>query len=115
MVHGDTILGGFFVPDGTNIQVPTNALHRDPRVWGEDALEFKPERFERETRQKREERFPHCFKPFGSGMRACIGMQFAMIESKVVVAKTLQRFKLREQPGYRLKIHQTLTVRGASE
>ena len=43
MVHGDTILGGFFVPDGTNIQVPTNALHRDPRVWGEDALEFKPE------------------------------------------------------------------------
>jgi len=38
-----------------------------------------------------------------------------MIESKVVVAMTLQRFKLREQPGYRLKMHQNLTVSGASE
>ncbi len=44
IVNGDTILGGFFVPDGTDIQVPTNALQGDPCVWGEDALEFKRDR-----------------------------------------------------------------------
>ena len=43
-------------------------------------------------------------------MRACVGMQFAMTEAKVVVAKTLQRFRLWTEPGYKLKIHQNLTV-----
>jgi cytochrome P450/NADPH-cytochrome P450 reductase len=111
ITHGDTVIGGFAVPNMTPITVPVNALHRDSRVWGKDALEFKPERFEQDTRQKREERLPHCFKPFGSGIRACIGMQFAMIESKVVVATTLQRFHLHAKPGYVLKIHQTLTIK----
>lgn len=57
--HSDTVLRGFFVPKGTSLQVPTNALHCDPRVWGEDVLVCKPGRFERETRQKHKERFTH--------------------------------------------------------
>ena len=36
---------GRFFPEGTVLSVPTYTIHRDKAVWGEDALEWKPERW----------------------------------------------------------------------
>lgn len=43
--------------------------HRDPRVWGSNALEFVPERWAREERFELEKHF----LGFSYGPRACIG------------------------------------------
>lgn len=47
----------------------------DKDIWGEDADEFKPERF---LEQKSERRYQ--FIPFSVGPRTCIGKNFAEME-----------------------------------
>lgn len=54
----------------------------------------------------------NAWKPFGTGMRACIGRAFAWQEAVLVMALVLQNFDLRlEDPNYEMKIKQTLTVK----
>ena len=41
----DTVLGGkYTVKKGDFIIIVTSCVHRDPKIWGEDANEFRPER-----------------------------------------------------------------------
>ena len=41
----DTIIGGkYAIEKGTSILISTYCAQRDPKVWGEDATEFRPER-----------------------------------------------------------------------
>ncbi|GJN10904.1 hypothetical protein PR202_ga29046 [Eleusine coracana subsp. coracana] len=42
----DLEVGGVKVPEGTILTIPIATIHRDKEVWGEDAGEFRPERFE---------------------------------------------------------------------
>jgi cytochrome P450/NADPH-cytochrome P450 reductase len=56
-------------------------IHRDPKVYGNDADEFRPERMLREAFQKLPQ---NSWKPFGNGSRACIGRPFAWQESQIV-------------------------------
>jgi cytochrome P450 len=59
----------------------TEALYPEPKS-------FKPERFlDRQFS-------PYEFLPFGGGHRSCIGMAFAMMEMKLVLATVLQRWQL---------------------
>ena len=83
--------------------------HRDPKVYGDSANEFVPERMLDEDFQ----RLPKgAWKPFGTGVRACIGRAFAWQESQMAVALLLQNFNLRlDDPSYEGKIKQTLTLK----
>ena len=42
-------LSPVFVRKGTMIAYHVTAMHRRKDIWGEDACEFKPERWEKET------------------------------------------------------------------
>jgi cytochrome P450 len=70
------------------IIVPILALHRDPE-YHPDPDEFRPERFSEENKAKREN---EAFMPFGTGPRNCIGMRFAIIEMKLVLASILSKY-----------------------
>jgi PHYB activation tagged suppressor 1 len=94
----DLKLGCIKVPKGAILSIPIKTIHRDKEVWGEDADEFKPQRFENGV--MRASKQPTAFLPFSSGPRACIGQNFAMIEGKVVVAMILQRFSISLSPKY---------------
>ncbi|TKA82593.1 hypothetical protein B0A55_01380 [Friedmanniomyces simplex] len=60
-------------------------MHRRKDLWGEDALEFKPERWE--------ERIPAWqFLPFLGGPRVCIGQTFALIEASYLIVRMLRRY-----------------------
>ncbi|KAJ4296385.1 hypothetical protein N0V90_006430 [Kalmusia sp. IMI 367209] len=109
----DTTLGGKYeCKKGVPIVALLPKLHRDPLVWGEDAEEFRPERMLDEEFERRNNEFPHCWKPFGNGMRACIGRPFAWQEALLVVAILLQNFNFSmEDPSYQLQIKQTLTIK----
>lgn len=60
------------VPKDTIIFINIMHLHHNPKIWGENVLEFDPDRFLPENIAKR----PKCsFIPFSYGSRNCIGMK----------------------------------------
>ncbi|KAL5198441.1 hypothetical protein ABZP36_001953 [Zizania latifolia] len=90
--------GGIRVPEGTILTIPIATIHRDKDVWGDDADEFRPERFENGV--SRAANHPNALLSFSSGPRTCIGQNFAMIEAKVIIAMILQRFSFTLSPNY---------------
>lgn len=59
----DIKVGDHFVPKGANIIVPITYIHRNKKLWGEDAHLYRPERFEKENFEKMH---PYAFIPFAS-------------------------------------------------
>lgn len=103
----DMVLGGKYpIKKRQNVVILLPQLHRDKAAWGEDAEEFRPERFEDPSK------IPHdAYKPFGNGQRACIGMQFALHEATLLMGMIIQKFELIDHTNYQLKIKQTMTLK----
>lgn len=78
----DQVLGGkYFISKDDAVNAVVYAAHRDPRVYGEDADLWKPERMLVDDFKKLP---PNAWKPFGNGVRACIGRPFAWQEGQIV-------------------------------
>uniref|UniRef100_A0A803QRH4 Cytochrome P450 n=1 Tax=Cannabis sativa TaxID=3483 RepID=A0A803QRH4_CANSA len=97
--YKETKIGHITIPAGVDLNLPTLLLHHDPALWGDDAEEFKPERFS-EGISKAGKDNQLAFFPFGWGPRTCIGQNFAMIETKIAVAMILQHFSLELSSSY---------------
>lgn len=83
---------------------------RDPSYFGEDANQFNPMRLHEDNSDF--SKHMKAFKSFGNGSRSCIGQNFAWHEAILVTALVLQNFDVNfEDPGYKLKNKQTLTVK----
>lgn len=83
---GVTIQGHYF-PPGTVLSVPTYTIHHSKEIWGPDADDFRPERWEQvTTRQK------NAFIPFSHGPRACVGRNVAEMEMKLIAATWARRY-----------------------
>ncbi|XP_042484423.1 cytochrome P450 CYP82D47-like [Macadamia integrifolia] len=89
----DCQVGGYHVPKGTKLLVNIWKLQRDPRVWL-DPHEFKPERFltTHDNVDVRGQQFE--FVPFGSGVRSCPGITFAMQILHLTLARLLHGFNM---------------------
>ena len=70
--------------DGLRVYTCHWLMHRNPKIWGEDALVFRPERWLDEDYMSKIP--PGAWRPFERGPRNCIGQELALIEGKVVVA-----------------------------
>ncbi|KAK3905020.1 glycosyl hydrolase family 76-domain-containing protein [Staphylotrichum tortipilum] len=70
------------VPKGMSVRWSSYVLHRNKAVFGPDADEFRPERWESDLRVSWE------YIPFSGGPRICPGQQFALTQ----IAYTLFRF-----------------------
>ncbi|KAI3817118.1 hypothetical protein L1987_10907 [Smallanthus sonchifolius] len=95
----ETRVGNLVLPPNLNIQIPALALHQDPRIWGEDAHLFKPERFS-EGVANAVNNNPGAFLPFGYGPRNCVGSNFAINEAKITLSMILQRYRFTLSPNY---------------
>lgn len=109
----DEIIGGkYFVPKDQTILLLLAQSHLDPAVFGETARGFIPERMLDENFARLNKEYPDCWKPFGTGMRACIGRPFAWQEAVLVMAMLLQNFDfVLDDPSYELQYRQTLTTK----
>ncbi|MFK7912968.1 MAG: cytochrome P450, partial [Pseudomonadales bacterium] len=109
MPKEDTVLDGRFALRARSpVMVLAGALHRDPKIWGDNPELFDPSHFSAEAEAARA---PNAFKPFGNGQRACIGRQFALQESVLALAMILQRFRLLDHRNYQLNIKESLTFK----
>ncbi|XP_062011788.1 cytochrome P450 72A397-like isoform X1 [Rosa rugosa] len=91
-------LGKFSLPAGVEVGLSTLLIHRDKELWGDDANEFKPERFSKGVSKATNN--PFSFIPFGGGPRICIGQNFALTEAKLAIALILQHFTFVLSPSY---------------
>ncbi|EWZ28976.1 cytochrome P450 [Fusarium oxysporum Fo47] len=108
----DTLLGGKYpVKAGETILNLLAKSQLDPTVFGDDANEFKPERMFDENFARLNKEFPNSWKPFGNGMRGCIGRPFAWQEALLVMVMLLQNFNFVLDPNYQLGFKQTLTIK----
>ena len=96
------------------VAVSQPVLNRSPKLWGDDAEDFKPERFDRAgfsldlvqskafgcpgaaMAGKGTDAPPHAFGfvPFGAGRRTCIGQRLAMMESVQIMASIVKNFRV---------------------
>ncbi|CAI2327088.1 unnamed protein product [Caenorhabditis sp. 36 PRJEB53466] len=106
----ETTINGLTIEEGVHVQVDTWTMHHNPRIWGEDVEEFKPERW----LDPKTERLEHtgAYIPFGSGPRQCIGMRLAQMEQKSLLAQILRQytFKTTASTQIPLKLVGKLTV-----
>ncbi|KAK8116412.1 uncharacterized protein PG998_004693 [Apiospora kogelbergensis] len=101
--------GRYQIPRGQSIICNLMKIHTDPKVWGDDANEFNPERM---LDGKFEKLPKNAWKPFGTGVRSCIGRAFAWQEALLAIAMILQNFNVElADPNYEMKIVQSLTIK----
>jgi benzoate 4-monooxygenase len=87
------ILGHSF-PPGTALSVPSYTIHHSKEIWGEDADEFVPERWDAERLTSRQK---EAFIPFSYGPRACVGRNVAEMELKCIVGTVFHNFEFRDE------------------
>ncbi|KAF9891256.1 hypothetical protein FE257_004820 [Aspergillus nanangensis] len=99
-------LSPVFVPKGTLVAYNLYAMHRRTDIYGPDAEDFRPERWEDGTLQPR-----WGYLPFNGGPRICIGQRYALTEISYVLVRMVQEFaglESRDPEPWREKLSLTL-------
>ncbi len=100
-------MDGYHFPAGTIVMINQWVLHHLPELWG-DPETFRPERWLDDEQQK----IPQgAYFPFGAGPRMCIGMPFAQMEARLLVATILQRYEPQLVPGFPVVLQPRVTIR----
>lgn len=82
---GPNGLSPVYIRKGLKVGYAVHVMHRRHDLWGEDAEEFRPERWT-------DARPGWKFLPFNGGPRICLGQQYALTEAGYVIVRMLQRF-----------------------
>lgn len=91
------------VPAGTTVIVAIRPVNQSKDIWGDDAKEFKPERWLSPLPSTvMDAHVPGVYSnlmTFNGGGRACIGFKFSQLEMKVVLATIISTFKVSLAPN----------------
>ncbi|KAL0737679.1 hypothetical protein Bca4012_013889 [Brassica carinata] len=93
---------GHKVDTNSKIIIFLYALGRMKAVWGEDASEFKPERWVSTTGSLRHEP-TFKFLVFDTGPRSCLGKQLTMNLMKTVIVEILQNYDIHLIEGQKIE------------
>lgn len=105
-VAEDSLSGRRITPDSIVFMSPY-LIHRHPDFW-ENPEGFDPTRF---LPGREAERHPYAYAPFGAGPRKCIGMAFAMMEMKILLAMMVQAFNCYLVAGFEPQLDASITLR----
>ena len=110
VVADDILPSGTFVPKGSSITYSIYSIGRMKFVWGDDCLEFKPERWLSLDGSKFEVHDSYRFVAFNAGPRICLGKDLAYLQMKSIAAAVLLRHRLMVVPGHRVEQKMSLTL-----
>ncbi|MCJ1437897.1 hypothetical protein MMC27_007284 [Xylographa pallens] len=79
---------------GDNVAYCVYAMHRRKDLYGDDAEEFRPERWDDKDLPLYRDKTTAAwgFLPFNGGPRVCLGQEFGLTEASYAVVRILQRF-----------------------
>lgn len=121
LVEKDTTLMGYDLPRDSWVFVHQYGLNSSTQLWGEDAAEFRPDRFlvkggaplsgfthgipqssDAETTADDKRKFSWSFLPFGAGPRSCLGRRLALMESVSILSSVIANFSFELPKGVTL-------------
>ena len=82
--------GGYHIPAGTQIGVSVAQTHIMPELWP-DPHRFDPLRFTPEAIRARHK---YAWVPFGRGAHMCLGLHFATMQIRLLMAQLLSRYRI---------------------
>ncbi len=82
--------GGYRIPAGTPVGINIFWTHHSEEYW-DDPFTFDPMRF---TPDKVKARHKYAWVPFGGGAHMCLGLHFAYMQVKILMAQLLQRYQI---------------------
>jgi len=88
--------GGYHIPAGTPVGINLYWTHHSEEYW-DDPFTFDPMRF---TPDKVKARHKYAWVPFGGGAHMCLGLHFAYMQIKILMAQILQRYEIVVEEGY---------------
>jgi retinoid hydroxylase len=94
----DFEFNGYRIPAGTRVIYSIAASHQLPHIW-QNPASFDPDRFAPPREEDKKQQF--ALVGFGGGPRVCIGINFATVEMKAMIAQILRRFDLALEPGFK--------------
>jgi hypothetical protein len=87
-------VGDITIPPGTVVGINPWVLHRDKRIFGSDADEWRPERWLAEDAEEIKYMERHLLA-FGAGNRTCLGRHVAMLELSKMIPALVLRYDVR--------------------
>ena len=87
--------GGYHIPAGSTVSVSVAYTHTMPDLWS-DPQRFDPLRF---TPENIRARHKYAWVPFGGGAHMCLGLHFATMQIRILVAQLLSRYRIELDEG----------------
>ena len=96
MLSTPDTLDGYAIPAGSAVMMSPYYTHRHPDFW-DNPLQFDPDRW---APEREASRHPYAYHPFATGQRICIGNNFSLLESHILLALLARRFTPQLAAGY---------------
>jgi len=98
-LQDDVLPSGHCVNPNTVILFCLYSMGRFEEIWGEDCMEFKPERW---ISQKGSNVYVPSYKfiAFNAGPRTCLGKDSSFVQLKMVVTAILQKYRVEVVEGF---------------
>lgn len=110
VVVDDVFPDGTFVPAGSSVTYSIYSVGRMRSIWGDDCLEFRPERWLTADGKEFIMHDSYKFVAFNAGPRICLGRGLAYLQMKSVAAAALLRHKLTVAAGHKVEQKISLTL-----
>ncbi|CAN8272765.1 unnamed protein product [Cochlearia groenlandica] len=96
----DLLPSGHRVDENVKIVIPTYALGRMRSIWGDDAEDFRPERWVLDNGMLRHEP-SHKFLAFSAGPRTCLGKKLTFLQMKLVAVEIIRNYDIKVVEGHK--------------
>ncbi|KAG7658509.1 Cytochrome P450 [Arabidopsis suecica] len=96
----DVLPSGHRVDEKWKIVISMYALGRMKSVWGDDAEDFRPERWISDSGRLKHEP-SYKFLAFNAGPRACLGKKLTFLQMKTVAAEIIRNYDIKVVEGHK--------------